>query len=251
MGAAMAHLFSKAGARVVIGDIDVQRGKSVANECINETGPALFVEADVAVEAAVANLVSTTVEEFGRLDVMVNNAGQSFRGGIEDLEIDEWDRAHDVMLRSVFLGMKLSIPHLRAAGGGAIVSTSSVVGVRPQPANCAYSAMKAGINNLTASVAQIVAKDRIRVNAIAPGTIATPLFLRRFEPGAEEWLLPLAQPLARAGMPEDIAEAALYLASDASAFVTGIVLPVDGGWLVQAPRTPEMLAALEGRREGT
>jgi len=165
--------------------------------------------------------------------VLFNNAGLGGAlGPIGETPVEDWDRTQAVLLRAVFLGMKHAVPRMRAGGGGSIVSTASVAGLRGGAGPHAYSAAKAAVINLTRSVALEVAKHNIRVNCICPGGIHTPLIGSRF-PGSDEQLsqlLAAVQPLPREGTPDDIAAMALYLASDEARFVTGAAMVVDGGF---------------------
>jgi len=231
MGRATSLLFAEAGACVVVADLNEQGGEEVA-KLARERGPgAVFQRADVSREADVAALVARAQSEFGRLDIMFNNAGIGGAvGPLEQISVDDWDRTQAVCLRGVFLGIKHAVGAIRAAGGGAIISTASIAGLDGYPNLHAYSAAKAGVVNLTRSAALEFARDRIRVNCIAPGGVSTPIVYGLAEnKSAVEELLAKGQPLPRAGQPEDIAQAALFLASDASGFVTGHTLVVDGG----------------------
>jgi NAD(P)-dependent dehydrogenase (short-subunit alcohol dehydrogenase family) len=241
MGAASARLFVREGAAVVVADVDVERGETVAAECGDA---AVFVRTDVAAAEDVAAAVGRAVSAFGRLDVMFNNAGIGQRFALESLTSDEWDRLHAVLLRGVFFGIKYAVPELKRSGGGSIISTSSNAGVRPMAGLGGYSAMKAGVIALSQSAAATLGPHGIRVNVISPGWTATPLLLGILPPGAHERVLPLAQPIKRAGRPEDVAQAALFLAGDESSFVTGVVLPVDGGELTETHAHPDAMAAI-------
>jgi NAD(P)-dependent dehydrogenase (short-subunit alcohol dehydrogenase family) len=245
MGAASARLFAAEGAAVVIADIDVDGGEAVAAQCRDDGHRVVFQRTDVTREDDVAGAVQRAVSEFGALHVMFNNAGAGGALGLEDLAVEAWDASYALLLRSVFFGIKHATPELRRAGGGSIITTSSDAGVRPLAGNHAYATFKAGALMLTQSAALTLGADRIRVNAITPGWIVTPLLADTF--GGEEALRPVAthaQPIPRCGEGTDIAEAALFLASDASSFITGVTLPVDGGWLVQSFQSPQVDAAI-------
>jgi NAD(P)-dependent dehydrogenase (short-subunit alcohol dehydrogenase family) len=232
IGAATARTFAREGAAVVLADLNPEGGEKVAAECRSAGGRAVFQRTDVADEADVAALVARAQSEFGGLHVFFGNAGLGGAiGPIEQTSVADWDRTQAVLLRSVFLGMKHSIPAMRRSGGGSILSTASVAGLRGGAGPHAYSAAKAAVVNLTRSVALEAAKDGIRVNCICPGGINTPLIADRI--GGEQiasQLLQGLQPLPRAGRPDDIAAMALFLASDESAFVTGAAMIVDGGF---------------------
>ncbi len=232
MGRAASLLFARHGANVVLADLNAQSGEEVAKLASESGNKALFQRTDVSVEADVAALVARATKAFGRLDIMFNNAGIGGAvGPLEGISVEDWDRTQAVCLRGVFLGMKYAVAPMRAAGGGSIISTASIAGIDGYPNLHAYSAAKAGVVNLTRSAALEFACDRIRVNCIAPGGISTPILygFAGNNKAAVEAMLAQGQPYPRAGQPEDIANAALFLASDASQFITGHTLVVDGG----------------------
>jgi NAD(P)-dependent dehydrogenase (short-subunit alcohol dehydrogenase family) len=232
IGRSTANRFAGEGAAVVIADLNKEGGEAVVRECRENGGRAVFQKTDVSAEAEVMAAVNRAVKEFGGLDVIFNNAGVGGAvGPIDETTVENWDRTLGVLLRAVFLGMKHSIPEMRKRGGGSIISTASVAGMRGGGGPHAYSAAKAAVINLTRSVALEVGKDRIRVNCICPGGINTPLIYARIPGGAEvtEQFLGLLQPIPRSGHPDDIASMALFLASDDSQWVTGTAMVVDGG----------------------
>ena len=232
MGRAAALLFARAGANVVVADLNVSGGEDVAKLASESGNKALFQRTDVSSEADVAALVARATQVFGRLDVMFNNAGIGGAvGPLERITVEDWDRTQAVCLRGVFLGIKYAVAPMRAAGGGSIISTASVAGIQGYPNLHAYSAAKAGVVNLTRSAALEFACERIRVNCIAPGGISTPILfgITGDNKDAVEAVLAKSQPYPRAGQPDDIANAALFLASEASQFITGQTLVVDGG----------------------
>jgi NAD(P)-dependent dehydrogenase (short-subunit alcohol dehydrogenase family) len=231
MGHASALLFAREGANVVLADLNGPGGEAAAQEATAAGKKCVFQRTDVSSEADVAALVARALSEFGRLDVMFNNAGiGGALGSIEGISVEDWDRTQAVCLRGVFLGIKHSVAPMRAQGGGAIVSTASIAGIDGYPNLHAYCAAKAGVVNLTRSAAIELAADKIRVNSIAPGGVSTPILGggSAYNKAAADAALVMAQPLPLAGQPEDIAEAALFLASDAARFVTGHCLVVDG-----------------------
>jgi NAD(P)-dependent dehydrogenase (short-subunit alcohol dehydrogenase family) len=232
MGKAASILFAREGAHVVLADLNVPGGEDVAKLASEAGQRCVFQRTDVSSEAEVAALVARATSEFGRLDIMFNNAGIGGAvGPLEGISVEDWDRTQAVCLRGVFLGIKHSIAPMRAAGGGSIISTASIAGIDGYPNLHAYCAAKAGVINLTRSASIEFAADHIRINAIAPGGVSTPIVyggLGGNKEAADVWLAK-AQPLPRAGQPDDIANAALFLASDASSFVTGHTLVVDGG----------------------
>jgi NAD(P)-dependent dehydrogenase (short-subunit alcohol dehydrogenase family) len=231
MGKAAALLFSREGAHVVLADLNVAGGEATAEEASAAGQKCVFQRTDVSAEPDVAALVARALSEFGRLDVMFNNAGiGGALGSIADIAVEDWDRTQAVCLRGVFLGIKHAIAPMRANGGGSIVSTASTAGIDGYSGLHAYCAAKAGVVNLTRSASLQLACDFIRVNAIAPGGVSTPIVWNgAANREAVEGFLLNAQPLPRVGRPLDIANAALFLASDAAQFITGHTLVVDGG----------------------
>jgi NAD(P)-dependent dehydrogenase (short-subunit alcohol dehydrogenase family) len=238
MGRATALRFLDEGARVVIADLNEGTGKETLEAGAARGGAERmrFVRADVSVEEDVEAMIALAVREFGRLDCVFNNAGLGGAlGPITETEVEDWDFTFAVLVRGVFLGTKHGARAIRAGGrGGSIVNTASVAGLSGGAGPAAYSAAKAAVINLTRAAAVELAPDRIRVNAICPGGISTPLLHR----GNEDALLPrLAklQPWAEPGRPDHIAGAALFLASDDAGFVTGEALVVDGGLTAMGP----------------
>jgi NAD(P)-dependent dehydrogenase (short-subunit alcohol dehydrogenase family) len=232
IGAATVRLFVENGARVVVGDLQAELGEALARELAPSV---VFRRADVSREDDVRALVGRAESSFGRLDCIFNNAGfGGALGGIAETPVEEWDLTFAVLVRGVFLGMKHAAPLLRRQGG-TIVSTASVAALLGGYSPHAYAAAKAAVIQLTKSVALEMAPDRIRVNCICPGFIATPLALNTVgkpESVLESRKAPMAgmQPIERPGEPRDIAEMALFLASDRSSFVTGQAFVVDGGF---------------------
>jgi NAD(P)-dependent dehydrogenase (short-subunit alcohol dehydrogenase family) len=240
MGRATAIRFAGEGAAIVIADLNQDGGEGTVRECKENGGRAVFQKTDVSAETEIKAMVARAIKEFGRLDIIYNNAGIGGAvGPLEQISVEDWDRSQAVLLRGVFLGIKHSVPEMRKVGGGSIISTASIAGIRGFAGLHAYCAAKAGVVNLTRSASLEFAKDKIRVNCICPGGINTPI-LHRNQPGVkeamEEWLAK-GQPIPRAGHPEDIAATALFLASDDSEFVTGQAIVVDGGLTVGASFT--------------
>jgi NAD(P)-dependent dehydrogenase (short-subunit alcohol dehydrogenase family) len=233
MGRATASRFAGEGAAIVIADLNEEGGESSVRDCRENGGRAVFQKTDVAAESDIKAAVDRAVKEFGKLDIIYNNAGIGGAGGsIEQITVENWDRTLAVLLRAVFLGIKYAAPEMRKAGGGSIISTASIAGIQGYAGIHPYSAAKAGVINLTRSAATELAKDRIRVNCICPGGIVTPLTYKTF-PGGEKAaaeFMAKAQPFPREGRPEDIANMALFLASDESEWVTGAAMVVDGGY---------------------
>lgn len=232
MGRATALRFAQEGAAVVLTDLNSHGGEEAVAECAAAGGKAVFQRTDVSSEADIKAAVERAVKEYGRLDIMYNNAGVAGAlGPIEKVTSADWDKSMGILLRAVFLGMKYSIPEMRKAGGGSIITTSSAAGLRGVGYLAAYSAAKGAIITLTQAVAIEVGRDRIRVNCICPGGVNTPLVYRGTkggEKGMEERMAKM-QPIPRAGHPEDIANMALFLASDESEWITGTAMVVDGG----------------------
>ena len=232
IGAATVRRFAREGARVVIVDLQDALGEALAEELGVAT---LYQHADVSREAEVETAIERAVDAFGRLDVCFNNAGVGgVTGPIAEIPAADFDSTVGVLLRGVFLGIKHAARVMLPQRGGSIVSTASVAGLQAGFGPHVYSACKAAVVHLTRSVAMELGESGVRVNCICPGGIATPLLTRGFAglAGGEDLVktfLTSAQPIRRAGLPDDIAEAALFLASDASSFVNGHALVVDGG----------------------
>jgi len=232
MGRATALRFAKEGSAVVVADLNAQGGEAVISEIAASGGRAVYQHTDVSSEDGIKALIDRAVKEYGRLDITYNNAGIGGAvGRIEDLKADDWDKTFAILTRAVFFGIKYSIAPMRKVGGGSIISTASVAGLRGMAGLHAYSAAKAAVVNLTESAAIDLGHDRIRVNCICPGGVVTPLTYRGVAGGEQEVTRMMAkmQPIPRAGRPEDIAAMALFLASDESEWVTGAAMVVDGG----------------------
>ena len=233
MGAAEARLFAKEGVRVVIGDIREAEGSQVAAEIVGSGGTALFVLLDVSREEDWRHAIETTLAAFGKLDVLVNNAGIGQVVSIEDISEELWDRVMAVNARGVFLGTKHAIPAMRKAGGGSIVNISSIAGLVGGGTSAAYVASKGAVRLFTKAAAIQHAGDGIRVNSVHPGPIETPMNQEFFANPANRADRIAKTPLGRIGQPEDVAYGVLYLASDESSFVTGSELVIDGGRTAQ------------------
>jgi NAD(P)-dependent dehydrogenase (short-subunit alcohol dehydrogenase family) len=238
MGKATALRFLAEGASVVAADLNEENGKELLNEASGAGFDAQtrFVRTDVAEEADVEAMIATAVDAFGRLDVVFNNAGVGGAfGPVTELDVDDWDWTLGVLLRGVFLGVKHGARQMKAQGdGGAIINTASVAGLSGGAGPLAYSTAKARVINLTRSTAIELAPDRIRVNAICPGAINTPLI----NMGNAEAMAPIfdgVQPWPAHGTGDHIAGTALFLATDDSEFVTGEAIVVDGGLTASGP----------------
>jgi NAD(P)-dependent dehydrogenase (short-subunit alcohol dehydrogenase family) len=235
IGLACARRMAAEGARVVLTDIDAVAGQAATASIVG----ARFVHLDVSDEHAWRCAVAGLPAMLGGLDILVNNAGIGIGGDITLLSLADWRRQQAVNLDGCFLGIKHALPLIRTSGmAGAIINIASVTGIRGSGVFVSYSASKGGMVSLTRAVARqcATARDGVRVNAIAPGIIDTPIFARleRADGAAADPVETAARlvPLGHAGLPDDIAYAAIYLASDEARYVTGIVLPVDGGLLM-------------------
>ncbi len=230
IGAAIVERFSEAGAAVVVFDINAEGARRMERK-LRQTGRALAVVGDVSSEEDVQRAIEQTVREFGTLDILVNNAGIEVPGPMMEMASSEWDRQLNVNLKSAFLLCKYAIPHLRGRHG-AIVNISSVHAFVSYEGNAAYDASKAGLLGLTRALALEHGRDGIRVNAICPGYIDTPMMDEwlRTQPDAAATMRQVlsVHPLGRIGTPRDVADAALFLASDAASFISGTFLVVDG-----------------------
>lgn len=233
IGRATALAFARAGARVVVADVEEVGGRETVGLVDAAGGDAVFVRADVAREDEVAALVASAVAHFGRLDYAHNNAGiEGEIGRVADCTRDEWDRVLAVNLTGVWLCLKYEILQMLRQGGGAIVNTSSTAGLRGSPAGPAYVASKHGVVGLTRKAARDYATDGIRVNAVCPGVVLTPLLERVFADRPDmEATWRGVHPIGRFGTPEEIAAAVVWLCSEAAGFVTGHAMVIDGGLL--------------------
>lgn len=237
IGEAAARAMAREGAAVVLADIDETEGPAAAEAIGKEGGRAHFVKCDVGSTAEVRAAVETTVERFGKLDVLFNNAGVAISGSAGEMSEDDWDRVVNVNLTGVWRGMRFAIPEMLKAGGGSIINNSSVQGLVGFEGWAGYAATKGGINALTRQAAVDYAKRGIRVNAIAPGTIMTPMNKRIFDTHPEPQKLidtwNAMHPVGRFGEAVEVAAAVVFLASDESSFITGEIIRVDGGMCIK------------------
>lgn len=235
IGRAAALIFAREGARVAVADYAVEGGEETVRAIEGAGGEAVFIRADVSKTADVKAMIRKVVDMWGRLDCANNNAGiEGTPAPLADCSEENWDRTININLKGVFLCMKYEIPQMLKQGGGAIVNTSSVaglVGFRRLPA---YVASKFGIVGLTKAAALDYAQAGIRINAVCPGVIRTPMVERLTggDPQAEAQLA-AGEPVGRLGAPEEVGEAIVWLCSDAASFVTGHAMAVDGGWVAQ------------------
>ncbi|MCA9098387.1 MAG: glucose 1-dehydrogenase [Planctomycetaceae bacterium] len=235
IGRETAIQFARQGAKVAFAGRRQEEGDAVVREIESQGGAGIFVQTDVTQESQVQRLVDETVQKFGRLDIAFNNAGVEQKAPITEVTESDYRKTFDINVLGVLLSQKYEIPAMLKSGGGVIINTSSIVGHIAMPGAAVYIASKHAVEGITKTAALELAGQGIRVNAVAPGAIATDM-IDRFagEEGSEnrEWLAS-QHPMGRLGHAQEIAAAVLYLASDAASFVTGISLPVDGGYLAK------------------
>ncbi len=233
IGKGIAAVFGREGAKLVLADVNTSEGRKTCDELKKLGYEAIFVECDVSKEAPVKALVQAAVEQFGAVHILVNNAGIGFYKTVLETTSEEWDNCLGINLKGAFLCSKYAIPHMQAAGGGAIVNMGSVHSYQNSSREAAYAASKGGILALTRQMAIDFGKDKIRVNCICPGWIYTPnvqrIFDRYEDPASFRQEVEHRQILGRIGTPEDVGEAAAFLASDESSYVTGSSVMVDNG----------------------
>ncbi|MEX1254076.1 MAG: glucose 1-dehydrogenase [Dehalococcoidia bacterium] len=233
IGRAASLLFGAEGAKVVAADWSESQGKEVTEAIGKAGGEAVFVKTDVSSPDDVQRMIDTAVERFGGLDVIFNNAGvEGETAPTADCTLDNWERVININLKGVFLGMKYAIPVLLQRGGGSIINNASVAGLVGFQGIPAYAASKGGVVQLSKTAALEYGQQGIRVNAICPGVILTPM-VERFTGGSEERTAQMVgmEPIGRMGKPEEVAQLALFLASDDSSFCTGAPFIVDGGFV--------------------
>jgi NAD(P)-dependent dehydrogenase (short-subunit alcohol dehydrogenase family) len=237
IGKACAEAFARGGASVVIADINEEAGEKTASEITAAGGTIAFVHADVSVMADVERLAAGTIRLFGGVDILINNAALALGGRVDEISEADWNVVINTNLTSVWRGMKVAVPEMIRRGGGAIVNMSSVQSLTGFKGWPAYAAAKGGINALTQQTAIDLAPFNIRVNAVAPGTIMTPLNQKIFDtiddPQALIDTWNKAHPIGRFGEASEVAEAVAFLASDRASFITGEILRVDGGLVVR------------------
>jgi NAD(P)-dependent dehydrogenase (short-subunit alcohol dehydrogenase family) len=234
MGAAEAAMFCAEGAAVVIGDVLDAEGKAVESEITGKGGRIAYIHLDVTSEADWKAAVDLAVSRFGKLDVLVNNAGIGAHGRVEDTTADAWDHLMAINAKGVFLGTKAAIPAMRRAGGGSIINISSQLGlVGSDHTSAHYSASKGAVRLLTKTTAVQYAKEKIRANSVHPGPIATPMTAARRTNPDHNAMMTSRIPLGRYGEANEVAYGVVYLASDEASFVTGSELVIDGGWTAQ------------------
>jgi NAD(P)-dependent dehydrogenase (short-subunit alcohol dehydrogenase family) len=230
MGAEEARIFAREGAKVVIGDISEDDGKAVEAQIAEAGGQALFIRLDVTQEADWAKAVDQAVSSFGKLDVLVNNAGISSRAFTDDTAIDAWDKIMEINSKGVFLGTRAAVPKMLEAGGGSIVNISSIMGlVGSAGGHPAYNASKGAVRIFSKAMAVRHGKDNIRVNSVHPGFMPPMASGIAYDQDQRRGSLEQT-PLGREGRIEEVANAVLFLASDEASYITGAELAVDGGF---------------------
>jgi NAD(P)-dependent dehydrogenase (short-subunit alcohol dehydrogenase family) len=234
IGKAIAVTFAKEGAKIMMVGRDEKKGQTALEE-VRRFGEATYFKGDVSDSSQVRRLVDETIRKYGKIDVLVNNAAVCPPGSVVTTSEETWDQVIGVNLKGVFLCSKYIVPHMQKTGGGAIVNIGSINSLMAMENEAAYDASKGGVLMLTRAMALDFAKEGIRVNCICPGAIETPMLKTSLEtsldPKAARESLTAKHPLRRTGTPNEVAQAALFLATDASSFVTGAVIPVDGGIL--------------------
>ena len=235
IGKATAFAFAKEGEKIVVADRTTKDGEETVAAIRDGGGEAVFVQTDVSQTVDVKSMINTTIESYGRLDCALNNAGIGGAGPVHEFPEDEWDRIININLKGVWLCVKYEIAQMLKQGSGTIVNNSSVAGLTGTANLSAYVAAKHGVVGLTKSVALEVAKQGILVNAVCPGWIHPPLIQGGIDdPKAREWMIAM-EPIGRVGEPREVAEAVVWLCSDAASFVTGHAMPVDGGLVAGIP----------------
>lgn len=235
IGCGIAMRLSQMGAATVLFDVDRPKGEAVAAEISRHGAQSLLICGDVRSSQDCKLTVEETVQRFGKIDILCNNAGVAVRKSLEALSEEDWDRAIDVTLKSVFLLSREVIPHMIRGGGGVIINTGSGWGLKGGPKAASYCAAKGGVVNLTRAMAIDYGKHNIRVNCVCPGDVDTPMLRSECAQLGESpdgfMKEAAARPIARVGTPQDVANAVLFLASRMSEWVTGATLLVDGGGL--------------------
>ncbi|MFX0068129.1 MAG: SDR family NAD(P)-dependent oxidoreductase [Promethearchaeota archaeon] len=227
IGAATARLFAKEGAKVVVADLDEELGRKVVDEIKLMGRESILIKTDVSKWNDARNLIESTIATFGRIDILHNNAGIGLIGTVLETTEDEWEKTIDINLKGVFLCSKAAIPHMKKQGGGIIINTASNWGLVAQPGWAAYCASKGGVVMLTKAMSIDHAKDNIRINALCPGYVDTPLLRKAVEQSRDpekEW-----EDMGRLASPEEIAYGALFLASEESSHAVGNLLVLDNG----------------------
>jgi len=237
-GRASALLFGEEGARVVIADWDFEEAKVVEGEIKAAGGESTAIKTDVSNEDDIKTMIKTAIDNYGHLDILFNNAGigysergRFYMGSVVDTPVEDWDAILAINLRGVALGCKHAIPVMVQRGGGVILNNSSLNGIVSMPGGDAYTAAKGGVVALTRVLADVYGPAGIRVNCMCPGAVLTSMIAEvAADPDGPLNYWNAATPLRRAGRSEELAQAALFLVSDSSSFMTGVIMPVDGGY---------------------
>ncbi|ALS77221.1 SDR family NAD(P)-dependent oxidoreductase [Planococcus kocurii] len=248
IGLSSASLLAKEGAKVVIADFNLEGAQEAAKQINEQGGNALGIFLDASKESSIQEAVEYTVEQYGKINVLVNNVGgTNLRKDIDvvNLDLEEWDRLMDLNLKSVLLGSRFAIPHMIKDGGGAIINTTSMAGFAGDSVRTAYGASKAGVINLTKYIATQYGKQNIRCNAVAPGLILTPAAKNSLSPELLDTFMRYNQ-LPYHGEPDDIGNTVLFLASDESKFITGQTIKVEGGHYLSNPTIPDFKEQMNG-----
>jgi NAD(P)-dependent dehydrogenase (short-subunit alcohol dehydrogenase family) len=232
-GRVAAVRFAAEGARVALSDVNEEGGVQTMHMVQENGGEAYFVRGDVSAEGSARDMVEAAVRKYGALHILYNNAGivgANIDGDVTQLSVEAWDRILNINLRGIFLCSKYGVPALMQAGGGSVINTASIAGLIGSPfAGHAYTASKGGVIALTRAMAMAYARHKVRVNAICPGGVETPM-TAHFKATASQWQQYIdSHPIGRVGTPEDIVHLAVYLASDESSWVTGSIFTIDGG----------------------
>ena len=255
IGSASAHALAQAGAAVVVADVNGDGAQGVAQAIQDEGHRAAAAEVDTSVESEIAAMVRTAVESFGRLDILHNNAAATGMdhmmrdGAIHELDSELWDRTMAVNLRGYMLGAKHAIPPMLERGAGVIINTASGTGLQGGFVQAAYGTSKAAVIGFTRNVATQYGKRGIRCVGVAPGLIRTPALAANMPPAVIE-VMERHHLTPRIGEPEDIANAVVFLASDRAGFITGVTIPVDGGFTVHSPSYVDEKAMIEAMHAG-
>ena len=230
IGRESALLFAQEGAKVVVADYVSEAGQKTARQIRESGGETIFMKTDVSKPNQAERVVKKTVQRYGRLDILYNNAGILGEAAfVGDSTEENWDQVIGINLKGIFLCSKYAVREMIKTGGGVIISTASAMGLVGFPGNAAYNSSKGGVIQFTKTMALEYASSNIRVNCICPGMVDTSL-IESFDERFTEWFVNRT-PMGRRGRPQEIAQAALYLASDRSSFVTGTALVIDGGWV--------------------